>query len=498
MMWQQQQIHLPLTPSHPAGPTPNPSQKATPQQWPQPEPVVSPSQSRQRHSEPHVPRQQLHSHQSTPPQLQASFQPFHHSLLPQLRTSTAMPSSPASSSSLPLPPHSMPGSLTQPHSGGLPFPLGLPASLGFPSALQQGDASMPVPPPSLPQRTTLAPHFSAPFSLGPTPQSPSNSTWGSARGSVDGHTPPPEEPGNEALSTFHLPEGLAEQLSTSQPLPTSPPTLQPPRQPASQTSDAQPHHEQQHSQEQVPVSQTPQLRPQSGGDQPKPKLTSPPGFARRLDGAAKPFIPGRPMSAGSETSQQQQQVQGAGPSVPWNPTARHMRPPPGMGGSAPPAGRSPAYSHAPSSPGYLAGQQSSMGNGRQQQQPANLASGQWALANGTGSPGLILGSPFSQSLNPSSRSFGAEAHSTTSNNMQWQVPDMQLAQSGLQYGNHAAACVLDTDQHETSGLAPNDVLDFLGIGSDEQHISDASQSERHHSQGLSSNGDTLHSPWLNK
>lgn len=74
---------------------------------------------------------------------------------------------------------------------------------------------------------------------------------------------------------------------------------------------------------------------------------------------------------------------------------------------------------------------------------------------------------------------------------------MQLAQTGLQYGKQTAACVLDSDQHETSGLAPNDVLDFLGIGSDEHHISDASQSEQHHSQGLSSNGDTLHSPWLN-
>lgn len=491
MMWQQQQIHSPLTPSHPAGPTTSPSQKSTLQQWPQPEPVASPSRRRQKLKEPHVPCQHSHSHQSMPPQLQASFQPFHHSLLPQLRTSTTMPSSPASSSSLPLPPHSMPGSLTQPHSGGgLPFPPGVPASLGFPS-----DASMPAPPPSLPQTTTLAPHFSAPFSLGPMPHSPSNSTWGSARGSLDGYTPPAEEPGNEALSTFHLPEGLAEQLSTSQPLPTSPPTLQPPWQPASQASDAQLHH--QHSQQQEPGSQAPQLRPQSGRNQPKPKLTSPPGFARRLDGAAKPFIPGRPMSAGSETSQQQQ-VQGAGSSVPWNPTARHMRPPPGMGGAAPPAGRSAAYSDAPSSPGYLAGQQSSVGNGRQQQQPANLASGQWALANGTGSAGPILGSPFSQSLNPSSQSFGAEAQSTMSNNMQWQVPDTQLAQSGLQYGKHAAACVLDTDQHETSGLAPNDVLDFLGIGSDEHHISDASQSERHHSQGLSSNGDNLHSPWLNK
>ena len=377
----------------------------------------------------------------------------------------------------------------QPYSGSLQFPPGVPASLGFHNGLQHGDGSMPVSSPSLQQRTAsagLAPHFPAPFNMAPSPQSPSSSAWGSARGSFDGYPQPPEEPGSEALSTFHLPEGLAEQLSTSHPLPSSR-TLQPHQLGPSHASDAQPHQQQQ-QQAQASISQ-------QEAKQTKPKLTSPPGFARRLDGAAKPFVPGRPMSAGSESSQQQQ-VQGPAAAAPWTPTAKgHMRPPPGMGVSA--AGRSSSYSHAPSSPGYLAGQQPSMSSVKLQQ-PANLASGHWALANGIDGAGPVLGSPFSQSLSSGDRPFGVEAHSSISSSSQWQVPDMKLAHTGLQYDKHAAACVLDTDQHETSGLAPNDVLDFLGIGCDEHHKSDASQSDRHHSQGLSSNGDTLHSPWLNK
>ena len=334
----------------------------------------------------------------------------------------------------------------------------------------------------------LVPHFSAPFSLAPSPQSPSSSAWGSARGSFDGYSQPAEEPGSEALSTFHLPEGLAEQLSTSHshPPPSSH-TLRPRHLTPSPASDPQLHQQQQQQQAQV------QVQPEA--KQAKPKLTSPPGFARRLDGAAKPFVPGRPMSAGSESSQQH--AHGPAASTPWTPTARgHLRPPPGMGGSAGGSGRSSSYSHAPSSPGYLAAQQPSTGSAKLQQ-PANLASGQWALANNTDGPGPVLGTPFSQSLSSGDRPFGAETHSSISSSSQWQVPDMQLAQTGLHYDNHAAACVLDIDQHETSGLAPNDVLDFLGIGCDEQHQSGPLQFERHHSQGPSSNGDTLHSPWLN-
>ena len=378
-----------------------------------------------------------------------------------------------------------------PHSSSLQFPPGAPASLGVNTASHQAD-SVRSSSPSSQQRTAavgLVPHFSAPFSLAPSPQSPSSSAWGSARGSFDGYSQPAEEPGSDALSTFHLPEGLAEQLSTSHshPPPSSH-TLQPRHLPSSPASDALLNQKQQQQQAQVQVQAS---APQADAKQTKPKLTSPPGFARRLDGAAKPFVPGRPMSAGSESSQQH--VHGPTASTPWTPTAGgHLRPPPGMGGS----GRSSSYSHAPSSPGYLAGQPPGTGSVKPQQ-PANLASGQWALANHTDGPGPVLRTPFSQSLSSGDRPFGAETHSTISSSLQWQVPDTQLARTGLHYDNHAAACVLDTDQHETSGLAPNDVLDFLGIGSDEQHKSGALQFERHHSQGPSSNGDTLHSPCLN-
>ena len=375
-----------------------------------------------------------------------------------------------------------------PPSGGLQFPPGVPTSLGVNSASHQADGG-PASSPSLQQRPAavgLVPHYSAPFSLTPSPQSPSSSAWGSARGSFDGYSQTAEAPGCEALSTFHLPEGLAEQLSTSHshPLPSSH-TLQPCHLPSSQASDAQPH------QQQAQAS-----APQPDSKQRKPKLTSPPGFARRLDGAAKPFVPGRPLSAGSESGQQH--VQGSAASMPWTPSARgHLQPPPGMGVSVAGSGSArSSHSHAPSSEGYTAGQQPSTG-GMKLQPPANLASGQWALANNTDGAGPVLGTPFSQSLGSGDRPFGAKSHSSISSSSQWQVPDIQLAHTGLHYGNHAAACVLDTEQHETSGLAPNDVLDFLGIGSDEQHKSDTPQFDRQNSQGPPSNGDTLHSPWLN-
>lgn len=494
MMWQQQQIQSP-SPQNPP--------KGGPQLWPPSEPVppaqkavASPSQRRQQqhthHHGTHQQHSQQHSHHpaTQPP---AGFQPFQHGLLPQLRTSAAPPSPSVSSTTVSMPSQA---AAAVPHAGSLQFPPGVPASLGFSSGSQQTD-SMPAPSHRT-AATGLAPHFSAPFSLAPTPQSPSSSAWGSARGSFDGYPQPTEEQGSEALSTFHLPEGLAEQLSTSHshPLPASH-TLQPNQRPPSPATDAQPHQQQQ--QQAQPQAQVQVSAPQLGAKQTKPKLTSPPGFARRLDGAAKPFIPGRPMSAGSESSQQP--AQGPAGSTPWTPPARgHLRPPPGMGmpagGSGP--GRAPAYSHAPSSPGYLAGQQQPViAGGVKPQQPANLASGQWALANNTGGAGPVPGTPFSQSLTSGDRPFNAEAHSSISSSSQWQVPDMQLAQTGHRFDNQAAACVLDSDQHETSGLAPNDVLDFLGIGSDEQQSSDASQFERRRSQAPSSNGDTAHTSWLN-
>lgn len=164
--------------------------------------------------------------------------------------------------------------------------------------------------------------------------------------------------------------------------------------------------------------------------------------------------------------------------------------------AGPAASRSP-YAYASDGQGYMPGQHQMAGSGKAHQH-ANLASGQWALTNGVSNAGSVLGSPFSQHLIPDARPFSSEAHNAMPRNDQWQVPDMHSALPGLQYGKETAACVLDTDQNEMSGLAPNDVLDFLGIGSADQFQSDASQSERHNSQGLSSNGDTLQSPWPNK
>ncbi len=114
------------------------------------------------------------------------------------------------------------------------------------------------------------------------------------------------------------------------------------------------------------------------------------------------------------------------------------------------------------------------------QQHANLASGRWALANGVNGTEQHTGSPFSQPLVSGDQS-------STSSTLQWQVPQSQAMQPSLQHDRDATACVFDTEQHETSGLAPNDVLDFLGIGSDDQHRSDTSQSmsDQHHSEVFS-------------
>ena len=164
--------------------------------------------------------------------------------------------------------------------------------------------------------------------------------------------------------------------------------------------------------------------------------------------------------------------------------------------AGPAGGRSP-YAHPTDGHGFAQGQHQTPGSGKAHQH-ANLASGQWALTNSINSAGPVTGSSFSQHPVADDRPFSAEAQTSMPSNSQWQVPDMHAALPGLQYGKDNAACVLDTDQHEMSGLAPNDVLDFLGIGSADQSLqSDASQSERHNSQGLSSDGDTLQSPWPN-
>ncbi len=504
MMWQQQQFQPPVASQHP-GPSPQGKsllpQRGFPQLWPLPEQaspaeraVAGLSRQQQHPQQQHLSPAEPSQHQLGPAQQQAGFQPFAHSLLPQLRTSGALPLAPTSSASLlgslspsqsPLSRHSSvhtsggvaPTVLSQHLLGSLQYPVG--TSLGFDSMPYHANGNTPGAAHHRP-KAALSPHLSAPFSMPPQGQplnGPPQSPCSSARESFDGHQAPQEDGEGEALSTFHLPEGLAEQLSTSQPTPasaqTSPLPLPqstsnqawqqqlPPSPQLQQTQAADDHQQQQQHLESSQVRR-------------QPKLRSPPGFSRPLDGAAKPFVPGRALSPSDASSMQ---AGNAWPQAASNQAPRHMRPPPGMGGPALTAGRI-QYPATSASPGQMFGSQSSS-TGKIQQH-ANLASGQWALTNGINGTGQHTGSPFSQPLMSGDQS-------STSSTLQWQVPQSQAMQPSLQHDSDATACVFDTEQHETSGLAPNDVLDFLGIGSDDQHRSDTSQSvsDQHHSQVFS-------------
>jgi len=515
MMWQQQQFQPPVA-SQPPGPSPQGKsllpQRGFPQLWPLPEQaapaeraIAGPSRQQQH------PQQQLSpaepsQHELGPAQQQPSFQPFAHSLLPQLRTSGALPLAPTSSASLlgslspsqsPLSRHSsvhtsgsaVPTVLSQHPQGSLQYPVG--TNLGFDSMPYHANGNTPG---AVHHRPTaaLAPHLSAPFSMpaqGQALNGPPQSPCSSARESFDGHQAPQEDGEGEALSTFHLPEGLAEQLSTSQPTPAS---AQGSPLPLPQSSTGQSWQQQQPpspqpQQTQAADDKQQQQHPESGQVRRQPKLRSPPGFSRPLDGAAKPFVPGRALNPSDGSGMQQLQAMQAGsawPQAASDQATRHMRPPPGMGGPASTAGRIQFAAMSPS-PGQMYGPKASS-TGKIQQH-ANLASGQWALANGINGTGQHIGSPFSQPLVSGDRPFLAEAQSSTSSTLQWQVPQSQAVQPSLQHDRDATACLFDTEQHETSGLAPNDVLDFLGIGSDDQHRSDTSQSmsDQHHSQMFS-------------
>ena len=508
MMWQQQQIQPPAA-SQPPGPSPQGKsllpQRGFPQLWPLPEQAAPAERavaglSRQQHHQ----QQQLSpaepsQHQLGPAQLQSGFQPFTHSLLPQLRTSGALPLAPTSSASLlgslspsqsPLSRHSsihtsgsaVPTALSQHPLGSLQYPVG--TSLGFDSMPYHANGNTPGAAHHRPT-AALSPHLSAPFGMAPQGQAlngPPQSPCSSARESFDGHQAPQEDGEGDALSTFHLPEGLAEQLSTSQPTPASAQgsPLPLPQSSTGQSWQQQPPPSPQLQQAHAADAHQQQQHPESSQVRRQPKLRSPPGFSRPLDGAAKPFVPGRALSPSDGSSMQQLQAMQAGsawPQAASNQAPHHMRPPPGMGGPASTAGRI-QYPVTPPSHGQMFGSQSSS-TGKIQQH-ANLASGQWALANGINGTGQHTGSPFSQPLTSGDQS-------STCSTLQWQVPQSQAMQPSLQHDREATACVFDTEQHETSGLAPNDVLDFLGIGSDDQHRTDTSQSmsDQHHSQVFS-------------
>lgn len=149
------------------------------------------------------------------------------------------------------------------------------------------------------------------------------------------------------------------------------------------------------------------------------------------------------------------------------------------------------HSHAMLHPNGSAPGQRYGTTGQKVTQHANLATGQWALAsNGHGAEHVLSG-PFNQPP------VSVGVHS---NMLQWQIPKQQTLHPTLQHDVDATPCVLDADQHETSGLAPNDVLDFLGIGSDDQLNSAGSQSlsEQRYSQPLLPNGDAGQAVWSNK
>ena len=508
MMWQQQQFQHPVA-SQPPNPSPQGKsllpQMGFPQLWPLPEQATPAERAvaglsrQQQHPEQQLSPAEPSQHQLGPAAQQAGFQPFAHSLLPQLRTSSALPLAPASSASLlgslspsqsPLSRHSsvhtsgsaIPTALSQHPLGSLQYPVG--TSLGFDSMPHHANGNTPG---AVHHRPTpaLSPHLSAPFCMpaqGQALNGPPHSPSSSARESFDGHQAPQEDGEGEALSTFHLPEGLAEQLSTSQPVPASAQgsPLPQPQSITGQSWQQQPPPLPQLLQMQAADDSQQQQHPESSQVRQQPKLRSPPGFSRPLDGAAKPFVPGRALNPNDGSGTQQLPGMEAGsawPQAASNQATRHMRPPPGMGGPASTAGRI-QYPDMSPSPGQMFGPQASS-TGKIQQH-ANLASGQWALANGVNGTGQHTASPFSQPL-------VSDDQTSTSSTLQWQVPQSQAVQPSLQYDRDATACVFDAEHHETSGLAPNDVLDFLGIGSDDQHRSDTSQSmsDQHHSQVFS-------------
>ena len=506
-MWQQQQFQPPVA-SQPPGPSPHGKallpQRGFPQLWPLPEQATPAERAiaelsrQQQHPQQQLSPPEPSQHQLGPVQQPPGFQPFAHSLLPQLRTSAALPLAPTSSASLlgslspsqsPLSRHSsvhttgsaVPAVLCQHPLGSLQYPVG--ASLGFDSMPYHANGNTPGAAHHRPT-AALSPHLSAPFGMpaqGQALNGPPQSPCSSARESFDGHQASQEDGEAEALSTFHLPEGLAEQLSTSRPAPAS---AQGSPLPLPQSSTGQSWQQQPPPSPQLQQTQAAddkqQQHPESSQVRRRPKLRSPPGFSRPLDGAAKPFVPGRALNLGDASSVQQLQAMQAGsawPQAASNQATRHMRPPPGMGGPVSTADRIQYPATSPSHGQMFGSQASSTGK---IQQHANLASGQWALANGINGTGQHTGSPFSQPLVSGDQS-------SPSSTVQWQVPQSQAVQPSLQHDRDATACVFDTEQHETSGLAPNDVLDFLGIGSDDPHRSDTSQSmsDQQHSQVFS-------------
>ena len=106
------------------------------------------------------------------------------------------------------------------------------------------------------------------------------------------------------------------------------------------------------------------------------------------------------------------------------------------------------------------------------QQHASLATGHWALATqgGIHVTHTSAGSTFDNAS--MQRNVAAQASSHDS----WQVPVMQAQVSQRDNGESAmASCFSDNEHDKTSGLAPHDVLDFLGIGMSAERTNSMSQ-----------------------
>lgn len=399
---------------------------------------------------PPAPQQQ---HQQQPgTQSSSEFQPFAHGL-PQLRTSVMH--SPA-----PLCPPSPSQSLASPHTS-LQAPASAASihSLGA-SSHQSADMAhrlhsngnvfhaLHAPPgrPHTPLPGVAASGSDRPgLGLSVSSQSPSSS----GRGSFDGHQPAASAVEEEAsTSTFHLPTGLAEQLSDSHQISFI--AGMPAQEQQHQLPVAELHHAAASAYHVPPsAASSAQLPSQS-----KAKLRSPPGFSRPLDGAAKPFVPSN--SAWPPAGDRQH--------------TNSLRQPPGMSVASLSLaaagslvnGRS-IHTHSQSS--------SSTVHAKRGQQHANLATGQWAMASQEGkfSAHVSTSLPFDHVSGDSNFASNASSHDS------WQVPIMHAKAAERDDSEAALASLLDSEHDKTSGLAPHDVLDFLGIGMSEERTSSMSQ-----------------------
>ena len=315
------------------------------------------------------------------------------------------------------------------------------------------------------QPTSTAP-LSVAAALGNQGLNLSVSSWSpssSGRGSFEGAGRQPVAAvvrGEATANTFHLLTRLAEQLSDPQQLPSSSnmtveqqassmPAQAPAEGPAEQVAHQQPAQQNmlpgclpspaKHGSRQLPAHQATFTGQSTRGNGRKAKLQSPPGFSRPLDGAAKPFVPSTaswPQPGGSPALQQTVSAAAAGIDDISGPS-KHVQ----------------EQMHATTG----------LARDNRGQQPANLATGQWALTNGSST---YHGHPHASSpFDPASRHRTAsDADSSES----WQVPVMQ-PQKSQNADSEPALPFLDCEHDKNSGLAPHMVLDFLGIGLSDDH-----------------------------